>query len=102
MSASYFLYIVECADGSLYTGISTDVDRRLEEHTTGVRGARYVRGRTPLTLVFATPVGDRSRASSAEARVKRLSKRQKRSLIDGSLTLDSLLDQVPVESSPPA
>lgn len=93
----YFVYILECADGTLYTGIATDVDRRLREHQSGARGARYVRGRGPLRIVFAGRVGDRSNAQRAEYRIKQLSRQQKLALIDGRLALTSLCaDQEPV------
>ena len=81
------LYVLRCADRSLYTGISTDVARRLREHRDSARGARYLRGRAPLTLVFEVPVGDRSAASRAENRVKSLSKTEKESLLASPDTL---------------
>lgn len=87
----YRLYILSCADGTLYTGIALDVRARLREHEQGVRGARYVRGRAPLKLEFEQKVGDRSRAQSMESRVKKLSRAKKLSLIDGSLALDTLI-----------
>ncbi len=80
-SAVWSLYVVRCADRSLYTGITTDVSRRLREHNDGNRGARYLRGRAPLTLVFEVAVGNRSAASRAEHRVKLLSKNEKESLL---------------------
>jgi len=75
------IYLVRCADNSLYTGIATDVSRRMTEHETGRLGAKYLRGRGPLTLVFQHMVGDRSRASRVEHYVKRLSKQQKETLV---------------------
>ena len=55
---AWFIYIIRCADGSLYTGITTDVSRRFAEHArSGPRAARYLRGRGPLTLVFWAPRG---------------------------------------------
>ena len=75
------LYVVRCADESLYTGITTDVSRRLREHQRGTRGARYLRGRAPLTLEFSVVVGDRGAASRAENSVKRLSKSEKERLL---------------------
>ena len=96
----YRLYILRCADGTLYTGITVDVPRRLREHEGGNRGARYLRGRSPFELAFDASAGDRSRASRLEFRVKRLPKRDKERLIAGSLSLEALLeeDQVPVSS----
>jgi putative endonuclease len=82
----YSLYILRCADGSLYTGIALDVARRLEEHRNGTRGAKYLRGRTPLELVFEQPAGDRAAAQRLEHRVKRLSRTEKEALIGGDLS----------------
>jgi len=99
----YSLYIVQCADGTLYTGIAADVPRRLKEHAGSPRGARYLRGRGPLELVFSEPVGSRSRAQRLEARVKKLSRDGKLRLIAGTTELAALADedQVPVEDSSP-
>lgn len=91
----FSLYIVRCADGSLYTGIATDVEKRLTEHTRGLRGAKYLRGRGPLEIVFAAPAGDRAAASRLEYRVKRMTREQKLELIAGDRQLGDLLgDQV--------
>ena len=60
------LYILRCADGSLYTGIASDVDARLHEHEHGRRGAKYLRGRTPFELVYTQAAGDRSAAQALE------------------------------------
>ena len=86
---SYSIYILRCADGSLYTGIALDVRRRLEEHRSGTRGAKYLRGRLPVELVFELPVGDRSDALRLEHRVKRMSKGDKEALIVGALVLQA-------------
>ncbi len=80
---NYTLYILRCADGSLYTGIASDVDARLEEHQRGRRGAKYLRGRAPFELVYTQAAGDRSAAQALEYRVKRLSRRAKLDLIGG-------------------
>lgn len=77
----YSLYVLRCRDDSLYTGIATDVERRLGEHSSGTRGARYLRGRGPVTLLCAERVGDRSAASRAELSFKRLSKAKKERLV---------------------
>ena len=91
----FSLYIVRCADGTLYTGIATDVDRRLSEHESGIRGARFLRGKGPLQIVFSEVVGDRSLASRLEYRVKKLDRSKKLELIDGRSRLDDLrCDQV--------
>jgi len=76
------LYVVRTRDGHLYTGIATDVERRLEEHREGSgRGARYLRGRGPLELVFERPVGDRALAQRIEHRLKRRSKLEKEAIV---------------------
>ena len=89
-SPEFSLYIVRCADGTLYTGIATDVGKRVAEHEAGPRGAKYLRGRGPLQLVFSAAAGDRARASRLEYRVKRLSRTQKLALIAGQLALSDL------------
>lgn len=73
----YSVYLVECRDGSLYTGIATDVERRFREHEQGATGAKYLRGKGPLKLVFQQEIGDRSLASRIELRVKRLPRADK-------------------------
>ncbi|MDM8514758.1 GIY-YIG nuclease family protein [Desulfobacterales bacterium HSG16] len=80
---TWFLYILRCADGSLYTGITTDVKRRLKDHT-GKKGAKYLRPgcRRPFKIVFVSHAGnDRSTALKFEYRIKSLHKRQKEKLI---------------------
>lgn len=94
---SYSLYILRCADGTLYTGIALDVRRRLEEHQGAVRGAKYLRGRLPVELVFEHAAGDRGSALRLEHRVKRMSKGEKESLIAGGLVLQT--DADPVQAS---
>lgn len=74
-------YILECRDGSLYTGVTTDVERRVAEHNGTPRGARYTRGRRPVVLVYSEAHGDRQAACRAEARIKRLSRPAKQQLI---------------------
>jgi putative endonuclease len=82
------LYLVRCADSSLYTGIATDVSQRFAQHCQGgPRGAKYLRGRGPLQLVFCVEVGDRSQASKLELRVKRLSKMHKERLLEEGLAV---------------
>ena len=82
-NSSWQVYIVLTAAGLLYTGISTDPARRLVEHETGKKGARSLRGKGPLKIVFLANAADRSAASILEARIKRLSKAQKLQLING-------------------
>ncbi len=94
----FSLYILRCADSSLYTGIANDVCRRLDEHRLGGRGARYLRGRQPFELVFECPVGDRGAATRLECRVKRLSKRRKEDLVAGRLRGTTLIDEMNAEA----
>lgn len=82
------LYLVRTATGTLYTGISTDVARRFAEHQAGgPRGARSLRGRGPLELVYQQVVGDRGAALRLEWRVKRWSRAKKEALIQGTTAL---------------
>ncbi len=76
------VYLVRCADGSLYTGVATDVARRVAEHNSG-RGARYTRARGPVTLLHQEPAADRSAALRREAAIKRLSRPLKDRLVRG-------------------
>lgn len=78
---SHFVYIVECADGTYYTGYTTDVERRVGEHNAGT-GARYTRGRTPVTLIYTETYGTKSDAMSREYAIKQLRRRQKERLIE--------------------
>jgi putative endonuclease len=88
------VYIIRCADDTLYTGISTAVERRLREHAGGgPRAARYLRGRGPLRLVYACTAGDRAAALRIEHRLKRLPKETKEMLIAGRIALDALDEQ---------
>ena len=80
MEATWYLYILRCGDGTLYTGITTDVEKRLEQHRTG-KGAKYTRGRSPLELVYRECCGDHSAALKREIAVKKLSRSQKERLL---------------------
>ncbi|TLS76387.1 GIY-YIG nuclease family protein [Mariprofundus erugo] len=81
--APWFIYLIRCRDGQLYTGITTDVERRLSEHRAG-KGAKYLRGRTPLSLAFSQQVGSHSDALKMERSIKKLSKTEKEKLICSS------------------
>ncbi|QCJ46985.1 MULTISPECIES: GIY-YIG nuclease family protein [Haloprofundus] len=78
----HYVYVVECADGSYYTGYTTDVQRRVEQHNAG-DGAKYTRGRTPVELVHSETYASKSTAMSREYEIKQLSRRQKERLVDG-------------------
>jgi putative endonuclease len=90
---SWSLYLVRTRDGSLYTGVALDVDRRLAEHAAGGRGAKALRGRGPLELVYRTEVGERALALGLEHRVKRLAKGGKEALVRSNPTRDQLIAQ---------
>ena len=80
--SDWYLYLIRCRDSTLYTGISTDVDRRLAQHQgQGSAGSRYLKGRGPLRLVFQEKLGSKSLALKLERRVKRMSKARKEELI---------------------
>ncbi|MGA7799627.1 MAG: GIY-YIG nuclease family protein [Gammaproteobacteria bacterium] len=80
--SDWYVYMVRCADGSLYTGIARDVRRRVQEHNgAGPCGARYTRGRRPVKLVYQETVGTRSEAARREHTIKRLTRAQKEALI---------------------
>ncbi len=76
----WYLYILRCGDGSLYTGITTDVEKRLEAHRSG-KGAKYTRGRGPLELVYSEACGDHSVALKRELEIKALPREEKLRLI---------------------
>ncbi|NIO43390.1 MAG: GIY-YIG nuclease family protein [Burkholderiales bacterium] len=79
---SWYVYIVRCADDSLYTGIAKDVRRRVDEHNdSGMVGARYTRGRQPVELVYHEAVDSRSAATRREHQIRRLSREEKKLLI---------------------
>ena len=80
MDQIWYLYILSCGDGSLYTGITTDVEKRLEAHRQG-RGAKYTRSRGPLTLRYQEVCGTHSQALRRELAVKKLSREEKERLI---------------------
>jgi len=79
----YYLYILKCADDTLYTGITVDLDRRINEHNTSKLGAKYTSARRPVELVYSKKFRNRSTASKAESNVKGLSREEKLRLIVG-------------------
>lgn len=80
MEQIWYLYILRCKDDTLYTGITTDVEKRLETHRAG-RGAKYTRGRTPLELVYRETCGTHSQALKREVEIKKLTRQEKQNLI---------------------
>lgn len=90
---AWFLYLIECADDSLYTGIAVDVVARYQQHVNGT-GARYTRSRAPRRLLATFELPDRSVASKAEYAVKRLPASTKRLLANGKLALREAVPSV--------
>ena len=80
MENTWKLYILRCGDGTLYTGITTDVEKRFVAHSAG-KGAKYTRGRGPLELVYQEKCGDHSAALKREAEIKKFSREDKEKLI---------------------
>lgn len=87
---TWYLYLLRCSDGTIYTGISNNVEKRLAAHRSG-RGARYLRGRAPLALARKVRVGSRSDALKVERQVKRMSPARKEKLIAGKIRLKDLI-----------
>lgn len=81
MEQIWYLYILSCGDGTLYTGITTDVEKRLKAHRSG-KGAKYTRGRSPLKLVYQEACGTHSQALRREWGVKKLTREEKEKLIN--------------------
>ena len=86
----WFAYMIRCRNGSLYTGIATDVDRRFAEHQDNA-GAKYLRGRGPLKLVFKQWIGQKGRALQVERKIKRLPKKKKEALVNFGAGLQELV-----------
>lgn len=84
MKAAWWVYMLRCADGTLYTGITVDVARRVAEHNGDGPGARYTRGRRPVQLVYAEPAASRGEAARREAAIKRLDRARKLALCEAS------------------
>jgi len=81
----YYLYILECADETLYTGIAVDLKRRIGEHNSSSLGAKYTKSRRPVKLVYSKKFRNRSTVSKEEARIKSLSRREKLEIIKNIL-----------------
>ena len=80
MEDNWYVYILRCGDGTLYTGITTDVQRRLQMHRSG-KGAKYTRGRQPLELVYTEVCEDHCQALKREWQIKQLPRAEKEKLI---------------------
>ena len=77
MNKDWYVYILKCSDNSLYTGITVDLERRVEEHNTSKKGAKYTKSRRPVHLVYSETHLDRSSASKRESAIKKLSRSEK-------------------------
>ncbi len=89
-NSSWFVYLLRCADNTLYTGITTDLNRRLNEHNgenSRTKGARYTRSRRPVVLVYSETLSNRASASQREYTIKQLSRAAKEKLISASSRL---------------
>lgn len=77
----YTVYILRCSDNTLYTGITTDIERRIDEHNNSPKGAKYTRNRRPVSLVYSEACEDKSIASKREYAIKKLTRAEKEKLI---------------------
>ena len=76
------VYMVRCSDGTLYTGITNDLEKRIEAHNSGKDGARYTRSRRPVTLVYSEQVESKSAAARLEYQIKKLPRLKKKELVE--------------------
>lgn len=83
MTKKWITYIVRCSDNTLYTGITVDLDRRIKEHNSGEKGAKYTRGRRPVELVHSEDFTSRAEAAKREAAIKKMRPEKKRTLVKG-------------------
>ena len=83
-SQSWFVYMVRCSDNTLYTGITTDLERRVNEHNSTGKGARYTRSRQPVTLVYREETHSRASAASREYQIKKLNPIAKQKLLSAN------------------
>lgn len=93
LPAGFYCYIIECADGSFYTGWTTNPLRREQEHNRSIKGARYTRTRRPVRLVYVEPQADRRSAMRRERQLKHLTHAQKQALAD------TLIEENPAKTS---
>jgi putative endonuclease len=80
-NSPWYVYVIKCSDNSLYTGITTDINRRVNEHNTSNKGAKYTKTRRPVELKYYEEFTDRSTASKREYAIKKLTRKQKLNLI---------------------
>ena len=86
MHNTYFTYILRCADNTLYTGITTDIERRIFEHNNTEKWAKYTKARRPVELVYQEQYDSRSEASKQEYAIKQMTKKEKLHMIETSLS----------------
>jgi putative endonuclease len=82
---AWFVYLVRCQDATLYCGIAKNLARRVAEHNSADKGAKYTRGRQPVQLVYAEEVASRAQATQREGRIKRMSRAEKMALIQNGI-----------------
>ncbi|PZO15119.1 MAG: hypothetical protein DCF25_14130 [Leptolyngbya foveolarum] len=95
--AIWHLYLIRTRQNALYTGITTDVLQRLAEHKLGKQGAKYLRSKGSLQLVYQTEIGSRSTASKAEYKIKRLTKSQKERIVNSQPDRQALLTLLEID-----
>ena len=96
----WWVYMIRANNDSIYTGISTDVARRFEEHSSGnPKGARYLKGKGPLQLLFKKRVGDKSLASKVEWQIKQLPKLKKENIVTGKINWKLFLNSLDLNSN---
>ena len=92
--SDWYIYLIRCREGSLYTGISTNVGRRFTEHQgKGNTGSKYLKGKGPLTLVFEKKVGSKSLALKVESKIKKLPKAMKERLTGVPVYMEDIVRQ---------
>jgi len=85
--SAWFVYLVRCQDGTFYCGIAKDLARRLAEHNSADKGAKYTRGRRPVELVYTEQAAARAQATQREGQIKRMARTQKLALIQTALAI---------------
>jgi len=88
MFMKWFLYVLQCSDNTYYTGVTTDIKRRVHEHNTSKRGAKYTKTRRPVKIVYLSEYESRSSAQKSEYRFKQLTRKQKEEVINKVKILD--------------
>jgi len=80
-SPAYFVYVIQCADTTFYTGITTDLERRIDEHNHSPKGAKYTRARRPVVLCYSEEYPNKSKALKREMAIKKMTRNAKKDLI---------------------